>query len=157
VAKAAKKGWGDASKAKLAKRLGKRLEVEFTLHVASGLTGESGDLAEVGRDAWVALEVESNDGSPIESVLRYWPWLDRNRRRLVLVHVIPRRVRKRRGQRTELTKWLGALMERVLPGRFTYCRVEIGTTAEGEQLDAVAAAVAELRRPRATRSPAAGL
>jgi hypothetical protein len=157
VAKAAKKTWGNLPKAKLARRLGRQLELEFTMHVASGLTGESGDLAEVGRDAWVALEVEPRDGNPVESVLRYWPWLDRNRRRLVLVHVISPRVRKRRGSQAELTKWLGALMERVLPGRFTYCRVELGTTEEAEQLGAVADAVAELRQPRATRSPAAGL
>jgi len=153
----AKKDWADLPRTKQVRRLGKRLDVEFNMHVASGLDGESGDLAEVGTDAWIAVEIDASDAHPIESVLRYWPWLDRSRRRLVLVHVITTRPRKRERSRTELTKWLGALMERVLPGRFTYCRLEIGTEAEDRQLRAVAGAIRELRQPRLARSPAAGL
>lgn len=155
--KVAKKDRGDRTKAKQVRWLGKRLDVEFNMHVATGPASETGDLAEVGRDAWVAVEIESRQTHPVENVLRYWPWLDRNRRRLVLVHVIPPRMRKRDGTRAELTKWLGALMERVLPGRFTYCRLELGSRTEKRQLEDVIGAVAELRQPRVTRSPAAGL
>ncbi len=157
MAKATKAGWGDVPRAKLVKQLGRRLEVELSRHEAPGLTGETGGVAEIGRDAWVILEVETKHGHPVERVLRYWPWLDRNRRRLVLIHVIPHRAQKRDRPRAELTTWLGALMERVLPGRFTYCRVELDTVAETEELDAARAAVAELRQPRRRRSPAAGL
>jgi len=157
VAKATGTGWGDLPKAKTIKRLGRRLEVELSRHEAPGLTGETGGLAEIGRDAWVVLEIETRHGHPVERVLRYWPWLDRNRRRLVLVHVIPPRARKRDRSRAELTTWLGALMERVLPGRFSYCRVELDTDAEADQLDAATQAVAELRQPHRRRSPAAGL
>ncbi len=153
----AKKGQGGRPHPKQIKRLGKVLELEFNMHLAAGLPREAGDLAEVGRDAWVAVELEARKAHPIEGVLRYWPWLDRNRRRLVLVHVITPHARKRSQSRTELTMWLGALMERVLPGRFTYCRLDLGTKAEKRQLDAIIVAVAELRQPRITRSPAAGL
>jgi hypothetical protein len=157
VAKAVAKGWGDLPKARLVKRLERRLEVDLSRHEARGLTGETGGVAEVGHDAWVVVEIETKHGHPVERVIRYWPWLDRNRRRMVLVHVIPARARKRDRSRSELTTWLGALMERVLPGRFSYCRIELDTTAEADQLEAARSSITELRQPRRKRSPAAGL
>lgn len=153
----AKKRWGNLSKARQVKRLGRRLDVAFTFRVAVGVSGDTGGMVEVGRDAWVALEIERKRPHPVENVLKYWPWLDRSRRRLVLIHAITPNARRRVDSRAELTKWLGALMERVLPGRFTYCRLEIGTEAEDRQLRAVVAAIRELRQPRLARSPAAGL
>jgi hypothetical protein len=153
----AKKDWADLSKGQLVKRLGRMLDVSFTADAVVGPDGAAHGLAEVGRDAWVALEIEHKHAHPAENVLRYWPWLDRSRRRLVLIHVIAPDARRREGSRTELTKWLGALMERVLPGRFTYCRLELGTKAESDQLDGVVDAIAELRSPHAARGPAVGL
>ncbi len=153
----AKKGWGDLSKARQVKQLGRRLDVAFTFRVAVGMTGDTGGMVEVGHEAWVSLEIERKRAHPVENVLKYWPWLDRSRRRLVLIHAITPDARNRVRPRAELTQWLGALMERVLPGRFTYCWVELGTDAEAGQLEAVAEAIAELRQPRAARSPAAGL
>jgi hypothetical protein len=157
VAKTTRPVWGDLPKAKLVRRLGRRLGIELSGHETPGLTGETGGVAEVGRDSWVVLEIETRHGHPVERVLRYWPWLDRNRRRMVLVHVIPARARKRDRSRSELTTWLGALMERVLPGRFSYCRIELDTTAEADQLEAARSSITELRQPRRKRSPAAGL
>jgi hypothetical protein len=151
------KDWGDLSKAQQVKQLGRLLDIAFTTREAVGLDGVASGLAEVGRDAWVALEVERKHAHPTENVLQYWPWLDRSRRRLVLVHAIVPDAPKREGPRTELTKWLGALMERVLPGRFAYCRVELGTRAEAVQLEAAIDAIAELRQPHAARGPATGL
>jgi hypothetical protein len=153
----AKKRWGNLSKARQVKRLGRRLDVTFTFRVAVGMTDDTGGMVEVGRDAWVALEIERKRGHPVENVLKYWPWLDRSSRRLVLVHAITPNARRRVGSRAELTKWLGALMERVLPGRFTYCWLELGSESEDIQLEAVIDAITELRQPRAARSPAAGL
>lgn len=153
----AKKHWGDRSRAHLVKQLGRTLDVAFMADAAVGLGGPGSSLAEIGRDAWVALEIERRHAHPIESVLQYWPWLDRNRRRLVLIHAIAPGARKHEGSRTELTKWLGALMERVLPGRFTYCRLELGTGAEEVQFCAAMDAIADLRQPHAARGPAAGL
>jgi hypothetical protein len=153
----AKKHRGDRSKAQLVKQLGRTLAVSFTVDEVRGFGGDASGLAEVGRDAWVALEIEQKHGHPIENILQYWPWLDRSRRRLVLIHAIAPYARRRKGSRTELTKWLGALMERVLPGRFTYCRLELGTRAEATQLEAALEAIAELRQPHAARGPAAGL
>ena len=153
----AKKHRDDLPKARLVKRLGRTLDVDFTADETVGLVRAANGLARIGSDAWVVLEIEHRHGHPIENVLQYWPWLDRTRRRLVLIHAIAPDARKREGSRTELTKWLGALMERVLPGRFTYCRLELGTEAEAAQLEAAVAAVAKLRRPHAARGPAAGL
>lgn len=153
----AKQQWGDLSSAKVARRLGRILEVTFADAETVGLGGEDGGLAVVGDHAWVALQVERKRTHPAENVLKYWPWLERNRRRLVLVHAITPDARKRSGHRADLTNWLGAMMERVLPGRFTYCRVELGTDEEAVQLELALAAIAELRRPAKARKLAPGL
>ena len=146
--------WDGLSDVQVAKRLGKVLGVTFAGNETVGLGGVAGRLAEVGDDAWVALQVEDKHTHPAENVLQYWPWLERRRRRVVLIHAIVPGARKRTGHRTELTKWLGAMMERVLPGRFTYCRLDLGTADEPGQLDAAATAIAELGRPeRRTLAP----
>ena len=146
--------WHGLSDAQVAKRLGKVLGVTFAGNETVGLGGVAGGLAEVGEDAWVALQVEDRHTHPAENVLQYWPWLERRRRRVVLIHAIVPGARKRIGHRTELTKWLGSMMERVLPGRFTYCRVDLGTEDEPGQLDAAATAIDDLRRPeRRTLAP----
>ena len=148
----AKQEWGDLSEAQLARRLGRMLDVTFAGNEIVGLGGVAGGLAEVGDDAWLALQIEEKHTHPAENVLQYWPWLERSRRRLVLVHAIVPGARKRTGHRSDLTKWLGAMMERVLPGRFTYCRLDLGTGEETAQLAAATAAVEELRRPPKERA-----
>jgi hypothetical protein len=104
-----------------------------------------------------ALQVEQKHTHPAENVLQYWPWLERSQRRLVLVHAIAPDARRRTGHRTDLTNWLGAMMERVLPGRFHYCRIELGTDDEAAQVKAAMLAIAELRRPAKGRRLAPGL
>lgn len=143
----AKQGWNDLSDNQLAKRLGRTLGVTWYADDHPGLGGSAGHLAEVGPEAWVALQVERKHNHPAENVLQYWPWLERSRRRLVLVHAIAPDARRRRGPRAELTVWLGAMMERVLPGRFHYCRLELGTGHEAGQLDAAITAIAAVREP----------
>jgi len=149
--------WGHLSEAQIAKRLGRMLGVRFAGNETVGRGGVAGGLAEVGEHAWVALQVEEKHTHPAENVLQYWPWLERSQRRLVLVHVIAPDARKRTGHRTDLTKWLGAMMERVLPGRFTYCRLDLGTDEETAQLKATAVAIAELRRPSKGRALVSGM
>jgi hypothetical protein len=141
----------------MAKRLGKLLGVGFSAGTEVGLGGVGSGLAEVVKDSWVALEIERKHSHPTENVVQYWPWLERNRRRLVLVHVIAPEARKREGHRTEITKWLGATMERVLPGRFTYCRLELGSPDEAAQLVTTADAIEALRTSRHKRKLAPGL
>jgi hypothetical protein len=149
--------WGDLSEAQIAKRLGRLLGVKFAGNETVGLGGVAGGLAEVGDHAWVALQVEDKHTHPAENVLQYWPWLERSQRRLVLVHAIAPGARKRTGHRTDLTKWLGAMMERALAGRFTYCRLDLGTGEEAAQLRAAAVAIDELRRPSKRRALVLGL
>ena len=48
--------------------------------------------------------------------------------------------------------WVGAMMERVLPSRFTYCRVELGSADEAAQLEAARGSIAALRQPLEGRS-----
>jgi hypothetical protein len=153
----AKSGWADLSDAQMARRLGKALGVGFVANAEVGLGGVAAGLAEVRKDSWVALEIELKHTHPTENLVQYWPWLERNRRRLVLVHAIAPDARKRRGHRTDLTKWLGATMERVLPGRFTYCRLELGTADEAAQIEAAIAAIATLRTSSHKRKLAPGL
>ncbi len=143
----ARNRWAGLSDRRLTRRLGKMLGVKFDAKPVGRLGGSLGALAEVGDHAWVAVQVEHKHTHPAENVLQYWPWLERSRRRLVLVHVIVPDARKRRGSRTDLTIWIGAMMERVLPGRFTYCRLELGTSQEITQLCAAIGAIAVARSP----------
>ena len=152
----AKREWGDLSEAQVAKRLGAILGVTFKPNEIVGLGGVAGGLAEVGDHAWVALQVEEKHTRPSENVLQYWPWLERSGRRVVLVHAIAPSAHKRTGHRADLTKWLAAMMERVLRGRFTYCRLDLGTAEESAQIAAATAAVEELRRPPRERELVSG-
>ena len=148
----AKNDWAGVSDAKAARRLGELLGVTFDAEPIAELGGSQGALAAVGNDAWVALQLERKHQHPVENVLQYWVWLERTRRRLVLVHAIAPDARKRRGPRADLTAWLGAMMERVLPGRFAYCRVELGAKDEAAQLDAARRAIAGLHQPLGPRT-----
>jgi hypothetical protein len=152
----ARKEWTGLSEGQVAGRLGKLLGVSFT-DEAVGLGGMTGRMADAGDDAWVALVFEQKHAHPVENVLQYWPRLERNRVRLVLLHAIAPDARRQDGPTVELTKWVGGLMERALPGRFTYCRVELGTRAATGQLETAAAAIADLRLPHVKAGPAAGL
>ncbi len=152
----AKQDWAGISDAKAARRLGAMLGVAFDAQPVGGLGGSDGALAVAGEEAWVALQVERKHNHPVENLLQYWPWLERNRRRLVLVHAITPDARRRTGPRAALTAWTGSMMERVLPGRFTYCRVELGSRDEGIQLEAAKTALEALRQPLEGRSLLAG-
>ena len=147
----AKNDWADISDAKAARRLGEQLGVTFDAEPIAELGGDQGALAVVGDDAWVALQIERKHNHPVENVLQYWRWMERSRRRLVLVHAIAPDAPKRKSPRAELTEWLGSMMERVLPGRFTYCRVELGGADEGAQLDTAREAIDVLRQPQEGR------
>ena len=153
----AKNQWADLSEAQIAKRVGRVLGLAFSDGTTVGLGGTPGGLADVGNDAFVAIEVEQKHTHPAENVLQYWPWMERNRRRLVLIHAIAPDARKRTGHRAELTRWLGAMMERVLPGRFTYCRLDLGTADEPAQVDAARAAILALQTTDRERKLAPGL
>ena len=87
------------------------------------------------------LEVEHSQTHPEGNLLKYWPWLERNRRRLILVHAIPPDARRQRGARTDLTRWLARRMERSLRGRFRYCRLELGSNLETQQLAGIRDAI----------------
>lgn len=147
----AKQEWAGLSEGQVAKRLGKALGVAFDDDPVPDLGGSAGALAALGEEAWVALQVERKHTHPAENVLQYWPWLERNRRRLVLVHAIAPDARRRTGPRADLTSWLGSMMERVIPGRFTYCRLDLGTPDEAAQLAAALAAIESVRGPMEAR------
>jgi hypothetical protein len=153
----AKNEWADLSEAQVTKRVGRLLGLTFTDGATVGLGGSPVGLADVGNDAFVALEVEQKHTHPAENVLQYWPWMERNRRRVVLIHAIAPDARKRSGHRADLTRWLGAMMERVLPGRFTYCRLDLGTPDEAQQVTAARAAIVELESTAPERKLAPGL
>ena len=147
----AKSEWAGISDAKAAKRLGELLGVTFDAQPIGELGGSEGALALAGDEAWVALQLERKHNHPVENVLQYWRWLERSRRRLVLVHAIEPNAPRRQGPRADLTEWVGAMMERVIPGRFAYCRLELGSKAEAAQLEAAREAIAGLRQPMAAR------
>jgi hypothetical protein len=153
----AKQEWAGLSDAQVARRLERMLEVAFNADPIATLGRSGSALAEVGDEAWVALQVERKHAHPVENVLQYWPWLERNRRRLVLVHAIAPDARKRTGPRADLTTWLGAMMERVLSGRFSYCRLDLGTAEEDAQVAAAIAAVAAARAPMEPRKLVPGI
>ena len=152
----AKSDWAGISDAKAVRRLGELLGVAFDAAPIGELGGDDGAVAIAGDDAWVALQLERKHNHPVENVLQYWRWLERSRRRLVLVHAIAPDARKKVGPRADLTAWLGSMMERVLPSRFAYCRVELGSKDEAEQLGAAIEAIASLRQPLEARSLLSG-
>ncbi len=152
----AKQDWAGISAAKATRRLGDMLGVVFDVEPIGHLGGSDGALAVAGEEAWIALQVERKHNHPVENLLQYWPWLERNRRRLVLVHAIAPDARRRTGPRADLTSWTGSMMERVLPGRFTYCRVELGSPEEAAQVEAARVALEALRQPLEGRSLLAG-
>jgi hypothetical protein len=156
-ASVAKNEWADLSEAQITRRVGRLLGLAFIDSATVGLGGTPVGLADVGNDAFVALEVELKHTHPAENVLQYWPWMERNRRRVVLIHAIAPDARKRSGHRADLTRWLGAMMERVLPGRFTYCRLDLGTADEPSQVTAAKAAIVELESTAPERKLAPGL
>ena len=143
----AKQDWAGISDTKAARRLGELLGVTFDADPVGGLGGSDGALAAVGDEAWVALQFERKHQHPVENVLQYWRWLERSRRRLVLVHAIAPDAPKRGGARADLTEWTGAMIERVLRGRFAYRRIELGTPSETAQLQKAREAVEALREP----------
>ena len=147
----AKQEWAGLSEGQVAKRLGRALGVAFDADPVPDLGGSAGSMAALGEEAWVALQVERKHTHPAENVLQYWPWLERNRRRLVLVHAIAPDARRRTGPRADLTSWLGSMMERVIPGRFTYCRLDLGSAAEAAQVAAAIAAIDGVRGPMEAR------
>ena len=153
----AKQGWAGLSDEQIAMRLERILDVTFDADPVATLGRSGSALAEVGDEAWVALQVEHKHAHPVENVLQYWPWLERNRRRLVLVHAIAPDARKRTGPRADLTTWLGAMMERVLSGRFSYCRLDLGTAEEAAQVEAAIVAVAAARAPMEARGHLPGI
>jgi hypothetical protein len=152
----AKQAWTGISDAKATRRVGELLGVIFDEEPVGELGGSTGALATAGNDAWVALQFERKHTHPVENVLQYWRWLERSRRRLVLVHAIAPDARKRAGPRADLTSWLGAMMERALPGRFAYCRIELGTPDETAQIAAARRAITAIHDPVETIGLLAG-
>lgn len=129
----------------VAARLGRQLGIRFGPGYPIGVGGLPDGLADMGLERYVALEFELAQSHPSTNVLKYWPWLERSGRRLVLVHAIAPDARKRRGPRTALTIWLATRMERSLRGRFRYCRVELGSEGEDEHLQRARDAIARIR------------
>lgn len=148
----AKQAWAGLSEGQATRRLGKVLGVAFEAEPIGDLGGSQGAMASVGEESWVALQLERKHTHPAENVLQYWPWLERSRRRLVLVHAIAPDARRRTGPRADLTSWLGSMMERVIPSRFTYRRLDLGTADEPAQLEAAIAAIEGARRPMEARA-----
>jgi len=134
--------WAGLTPWHVANRLGRRLGVGFTSAPPVGFGGQPDGGAELAPDVWVMLEVEHSQTHPEGNVLKYWPWLERNQRRVILVHAIAPDARKRRGPRTDLTIWLGRKIETGLRGRFRYCRIELGTEREEEQVARAKATIA---------------
>jgi hypothetical protein len=127
--------------------------VATDLGAALGVSFDAGSLqlgtwgtadAHARLDRWlVVLEVESNQKHPSTNVAKLWPWLDEHPEERVLLNQTyftwsPGRT----SNRGRVAAWLGARMQRELPGRFIYRRLEVGQPAEREELRAL---VAELR------------
>lgn len=137
--------WIGLTEAEVASRVGRRLGIRFGPREPIGFGGWSDATYAMNEDDWIVLEVEHSQTHPEGNVLKYWPWLERNKRRAILIHAIAPDARKQRGARTELTRWLGRRMERSLRGRFWYCRVHLGAESELSDLETARAAIATIR------------
>jgi hypothetical protein len=134
--------WYGLSELQVALRLGRRLGLRWAPGGLIGYGARPDGRIELAPDTWVMLEVEQGQHHPAANVLKYWPWLEGTRTRLVLVHAIAPDASKRQGPRTDLALWTGEKMRRQLRGRFAYCRVELGTDTETEDIQRARAAIA---------------
>lgn len=123
-----------------------RLDVILALELPICL-GARGDFGCTLGDLDTRLYVETErpgQAHPTTNVVKYWPWLDEDSsRRLVLVHLFFANTHRRR-----LTSWVAERMEREFGTRFRY----IGWDVESERgldpstLDQIAVAVREIAR-----------
>ena len=84
--------------------------------------------------AVVAVEVERSQRHPNTNVLKYWPWMDEDRRRRVFLVQVFDRASANDSSRQRLATWVGARMERELGGRFAHVTVRRGSVDEEDQL-----------------------
>ena len=109
--------------------------------------GARGDFGCTLGDLDTRLYVETErpgQAHPTTNVVKYWPWLDEDpSRRLVLVHLFFANSHRRR-----LTSWVADRMEREFGERFRYLwrDVESGRGLDASALDQIAAAVRETSR-----------
>ena len=139
--------WYGLSEAQVALRLGRRLGLRWAPGGLIGYGAKPDARVELAPGTWVMLEVERGQHHPAANVLKYWPWLEGTRTRLVLVHAIAPDASKRHGPRTDLAVWTGDKMQRELRGRFAYCRVELGTDREARDMQRARAAIAAFGTP----------
>ena len=124
--------------------MGRLLGVEFTEGATRGWAGTPAALPRSGTTGVGGAQVEQKHTHPAENVLQYWPWIERNRRRVVLVHAIAPEPAGGGATARTSPAGSGAMMERVLPDRFAYRRLELGSADEADQLTAAKAAIVEL-------------
>jgi hypothetical protein len=134
----AKQPLGDSiSDDAVAADLAGRLKLPLTAKAFPLLDGSRADgVAKVGKSTFVFLEVERSQKHPSTNVVKYWPWLeDDSSRRMLLIQVFAGNRHRRR-----LTAWVADKMRRVLGDRFHYCAVDLPLTLASEQQlkDAVA-------------------
>lgn len=88
--------------------------------------GEADDVANIGPDRYLFLEVERSQNHPSTNVLKYWPFLDaKDGVAAVLVHVFFPDSRGQSGARRALNDWVAAKMHDALAGRFRYRRIAL--------------------------------
>ena len=69
----------------------------------------------------VFVEIERAQKHPTTNVVKYWPWLEAEpARRVLLIHLFDRNAHRR-----ELTRWLGERLEVLLCGRFRYVSADL--------------------------------
>jgi hypothetical protein len=73
------------------------------------------------------VEIERAQKHPTTNVVKYWPWLDEEpARRLLLIHLFDQNTSRR-----QLTRWLGERLELTLPRRFIYVAADLPLTERG--------------------------
>jgi hypothetical protein len=88
------------------------------------------------HSSYLYVEIEVGQTHPTTNVLKYWPWLDEDERRsLILVQLFQGNKHRR-----SLTQWLSERMTRELGGRFRYFGLDL--PLEDAALEAIAAEVA---------------
>jgi hypothetical protein len=90
-------------------------------------------------DRCVFIEVERAQKHPTTNVVKYWPWLEDDvSRTMILIHLFDRNTSRR-----SLARWLGVKMETELAGRFRYLSADLPLSED--DLNACVSAVDWLR------------
>ena len=100
------------------------LNLEFEKGIKLGKWGIADKHAKINDKKFLFLEVETSQKHPDTNVLKYWPYLEENRKiKIFLIHSFLTNEINRNGSRINLAEWLANKLQKRFGKRFYYHRI----------------------------------